>query len=86
MKKRLCTAFFSAALLVGAVPPPAQDASQNNPKLVARSRGRRVGTGALGGAAVGGIVGGRRGAFIGGAAGAGAGGLHHRRQRRHRFR
>jgi hypothetical protein len=71
VKKRLRAAFFSAALLLGAAPPAAQDASQNNPTLLAQSRGRgrRIGAGAVGGAAVGGIVGGRRGALIGGGLG-----------------
>jgi hypothetical protein len=43
-----------------------------------------MGVGALGGAAVGGVLGRGRGAMIGGAVGAGAGALHHRQRRRRR--
>ena len=92
MKIRLWIAILSTGLLMGEVPPSAQNLSQEtvsqNHTLVARSRGRgrRIGTGALGGAAFGGLVGGRRGALIGGGLGAGAGALHHRRHRRRRFR
>ena len=85
MKKRLLTAILSIGLLVGTTAPPAQAYRAHG--RGGRGHGRRVGTGALGGAAVGGMLGRGRGALIGGALGAGAGSLHHRRQqRRNRFR
>jgi osmotically inducible lipoprotein OsmB len=89
MKKRLLAAILSAGLLLGPAVAQAQNVSQNR---VARSghhrrgrAGRRIGTGALGGAGFGALVGGGRGALVGGAAGAGAGALYHR-HRRNRIR
>jgi uncharacterized membrane protein len=87
VKKRLLAVILSAGLLVGTA-IPAQTVTQRHSNARYRSRrgsaGRRIGTGALGGAAIGGLLGRGRGALIGGAIGAGAGGIHHRR--RNRFR
>ena len=79
MRKRLLAGILSAGLLVGPV-AAAQPATRHH-SSARRGRGRRIGTHALGGAAVGGLVGGRRGVVIGGGLGAGAGALRHRRRR-----
>jgi len=93
MKKGLLAAILSVGLLLGPT-PTAQSATRSHagaPRHVRhrhrRGRGsaaRRMGVGALGGAAVGGVLGRGRGAMIGGAVGAGAGALHHRQRRRRR--
>jgi outer membrane lipoprotein SlyB len=90
MRKRLLATILSAGLLLGTA-APAQSArqrqsvnarSQRHHRRGRGSAARRIGTGALGGAAIGGLMGGGRGALIGGAVGAGAGGIHHRRRNR----
>jgi hypothetical protein len=82
MKKGLLAAILSAGLLLGTA-TPAQSVTQRHSRNGRRgSAARRIGTGAVGGAAVGGLVGGGRGALIGGAAGASVGGIHHRRRNR----
>jgi hypothetical protein len=88
MKKRLLAVILSAGVLVGTAIPAQTVTHRHSANARYRSRrggaGRRIGTGALGGAAIGGLLGRGRGALIGGAIGAGAGGIHHRR--RNRFR
>lgn len=86
MKKRLLAGILTSGLMLADV-AIAQPATQHQAVQQRRrgGAGRRVGTGALGGAAVGGLIGGRRGVLMGGGLGAGAGALHHR-QRRRRFR
>jgi hypothetical protein len=95
MKHHLLAAILSSGLLLG--PAATAQPTAGNRATVAKSRShhhhrhrrrgnaaRSVGVGALGGAAVGGLVGRGRGALIGGGVGAGAGALHHRRRRSHR--
>jgi phage-related minor tail protein len=93
MKQHLLAAILSTGLLLG--PAATAQPTTGNRLTVARYRprhhhrrrgsaARSVGVGALGGAAVGGLVGRGRGALIGGGVGAGAGALHHRSRRRHR--
>ena len=94
MKKRLLGALLSAGLLVGTLAPaqsvtqPRNAGSHTHRQSHFRrgSAARHIGTGALGGAAIGGFVGGGRGALIGGAAGAGVGGIRHRSRHRIRHR
>lgn len=80
MRKRLLAGILSTGLLVGPVAGATQPATRHHVSA-RRGRGRRIGTHALGGAAIGGLVGGRRGVLIGGGLGAGAGALRHRRRR-----
>jgi hypothetical protein len=89
MKTRILKTILAIGLLTAPVVPThsvAQARSRRNGANGPRRRGgagRRVGVGAAGGAAIGGIAGrGFGGAAIGGAAGAGAGALFHRHQRR----
>jgi outer membrane lipoprotein SlyB len=88
MKKRLLTAILSAGLLFGTAAPSA--AATYRPRTraqrIAAARrirhkrhmktAKRVGIGAVGGAAIGALAGGRKGAGIGAIAGAGAGALY----------
>jgi uncharacterized protein YcfJ len=88
MKKALITAVLSAGLLVGtAAPGVAATHYRTRHQYIQHKRhmktAKRVGVGAVGGAAVGALAGGGKGAGIGAVAGAGAGALWDRHQKHH---
>jgi uncharacterized protein YcfJ len=88
MKKRLLTAVLSTGLLFSTAVPGAAATYRTQTRVSRAQRARyirhkrhmktvkRVGIGALGGAAIGALAGGGKGAGIGAIAGAGAGALY----------
>ena len=97
MKQRLLTAVLSTGLLFSTAAPSiaATHYVRRTPSRAARARyvrhkrhmktAKRVGIGAVGGAAIGALAGGGKGAGIGAIAGAGAGALYDNHQK-HRGR
>ena len=88
MRQRLLTAVLSGGLLLSAAAPAgAVTYYRSHHQYVKHKRhmktAKRVGIGAVGGAAIGALAGGGKGAGIGALAGAGAGALYDRHEKHH---